>query len=195
MDQIGPVGSSRMPSHAEGQRRRAFETVEGCGGSVTRAMRRLGCPSRQTLYQWLGRHDASHERRTGRPWSHYDPWPRAWAVSFVRSGMVGRDVAAMLGVSSAAVVYNWARAAESPCPASADRSPIAPTGDSGERARDGFEGSPGDRVRQPGLEDDMPRAVAEALKGEGPGHRRAGGDDGQEPERAHRFLEDIEELL
>ena len=116
MDQIGPVGSSRMPSHAEGQRRRAFETVEGCGGSVTRAMRRLGCPSRQTLYQWLGRHDASHERRTGRPWSHYDPWPRAWAVSFVRSGMVGRDVAATPGVPGAAVVHDWVRAAETRAP-------------------------------------------------------------------------------
>ena len=80
-----------------------------------------------------------------------------------------------------------------PSPAAADGSPIAPTGDSGEGARDGFEGSPGDRVRQPGLEDDMPRAVAETLKGEGPGHRRAGGDDGEEPERARRRLEDVEE--
>ena len=38
--------------------------------------------------------------------------------------MAGKDVAEMLGVSSAAVVYNWARAAESPSPAAADRSPI-----------------------------------------------------------------------
>ena len=46
MDRIGPVRSSRMPSYAEEQKRRAVETVEECGGSVTRAMRRLGYPMR-----------------------------------------------------------------------------------------------------------------------------------------------------
>lgn len=111
-----------MPSYAEEQKRRAVETVEECGGSVTRAMRRLGYPTRQTLYHWLNRRDASHERRSGRPWSHHDPAPKAQAVAFVRSGMAGKDVAEMLGVSSAAVVYNWARAAEGPSPA-ADRAP------------------------------------------------------------------------
>ena len=72
--------------------------VEECGGSVTRAMRRLGYPTRQTLHHWLNRRDASHERRSGRPWSHYDPpwrrkpspsfgpawqartWPRCWGI-------------------------------------------------------------------------------------------------------------------
>ena len=148
-----------MPSYTEEQKRKAVETVEECGGSVTRAIRRLGYPSRQTMYQWLNQmyqwlnqRDASHERRAGRPWSHYDPEPRAQAVSFVRSGMAAADVAEMLGVSSAAVVYNWARAAESPRPAAADGRPIAPMRDSEERAYGGFEGSPGDRVRQPGLE-------------------------------------------
>lgn len=42
-------------------------------------------------------------------------------MAFVRSGMAGKDVAEMLGVSSAAVVYNWARAAEDPSLAAADR--------------------------------------------------------------------------
>ena len=131
-------------------------------------MRRLGYPSRQTLYQWLSQRDASHEGRTGRPWSHHDPEPRAQAVSFVRSGMAGRDVAAMLGVSSAAAVHDWVRAAENPSPVAADGSSIVPTGDSRERAHDGFEGSLGDRVRQPGLENDMLRAVAKVLKSESP---------------------------
>lgn len=48
-----------MPSYTEEQRRRTVETVEERGGSVTRAMRRLGYPARQTLYQWLNRRDAS----------------------------------------------------------------------------------------------------------------------------------------
>lgn len=90
-----------MPSYTEEQKRRAVDMVEECGGSVTRAMRKLGYPSRQTLYQWLNQRDASHERRAGRPWSHYDPALKAQAVAFVRSGMAGKDVAEMLGVSSA----------------------------------------------------------------------------------------------
>ena len=61
-----------MPSYTEEHKRKAVETVEECGGSVTRAIRRLGYPSRQTIYQWLNQRDASHERRAGRPWSHYD---------------------------------------------------------------------------------------------------------------------------
>lgn len=39
--------------------------------------------------------------------------------------MAGKDVAEMLGVSSAVVVYNWARAAEEKKTVAADRSPIA----------------------------------------------------------------------
>ena len=158
-----------MPSHTEGQKRKAVETVEECGGSVTRAIRRLGYPSRQTMCQWLNQSDASHERRAGRPWGHYDPRPRAQAVSFVRSGMPAGDVAEMLGVSGAAVACDWARAAEGPCPAAADGRPTAPTGDSEERACDGFEGSLEGRVRQPGLENDILRAVAKVLKAESPG--------------------------
>ena len=76
-----------MPSYTEEQKRKAVETVEECGGSVTRAIRRLGYPSRQTMYQWLNQRDASHERGAGRPWSHYDPELKAQAASFVRSGM------------------------------------------------------------------------------------------------------------
>lgn len=102
-------------------------------------MRRLSYPSRQTLYQWLNHDDASHERRAGRPWSHCDPVLKEQAVAFVRSGMSDRDVAGMLGVSSAAMVYNWARAAEGPKP-TADRSPMKPMRDSETRAYDGFKG-------------------------------------------------------
>ena len=75
-----------MPSYTDEQKRRAVDMIEECGGSVTRAMRKLGYPTRQTLYHWLNRRDASHERRAGRPWSHYDPALKAQAVAFVRSG-------------------------------------------------------------------------------------------------------------
>lgn len=48
-----------MPSYAEEQKRRAVETVEQCGGSVTRAMRKPGYPTRQTLCRWPNQRDAS----------------------------------------------------------------------------------------------------------------------------------------
>lgn len=46
MDRIGPVRSSRMPSYTDEQKRRAVDMIEECGGSVTRAMRRLGYSTR-----------------------------------------------------------------------------------------------------------------------------------------------------
>lgn len=126
-------------------------------------MRKLGYPTRQTLYHWLNRRDASRERRAGGSWIHYDPALKAQAVTFVRSGMAGKDVAEMLGVSSAAVVCNWAKAAEDLSPAAADRSPIEPMRDSEDRAYDGFEESLEERVHQLELENDILRA-AKVLK-------------------------------
>ena len=120
-----------MPGYNEEQRRKAVEPLEERGGSVMRAIRRLGYPTRHTLYEWLSRHDASHERKCGRPWSLCDPALRARAVALVRSGMAGRDVAEMPGVLSAAVACNWAAAAGRPDPEAADGSPIAPMRDSG----------------------------------------------------------------
>lgn len=137
-----------MSSYTDEQKRKAVEMLDECGGSVTRAMRKLGYPSRHTPYQWLNERDASHERKAGRPWSYYDPALKVQAVAFVRSGMAGKDVAEMLGVSSAAVFYNWVRAAENPSRVAADGSPIVPMGDSEDRAFDGFEGDLEERVRR-----------------------------------------------
>lgn len=58
----------------------------------------------------------------------------------MRSGMAGKDVAVMLGASSAVLVCNWVRVAEGSSLAAADRSPVEPMGDSGDRAHDGFFG-------------------------------------------------------
>lgn len=43
----------------------AVDLVDECGGSVTRAMRKLGYPTRQTLHHWLNRRDASREAFDG----------------------------------------------------------------------------------------------------------------------------------
>ena len=157
-----------MPSYTDERKRKAVDMVGERGGSVTRAIRRLGYPTRQTLYQWLNERDASHERKCGRPWSRYDPAPKAQAVALMRSGMAGKDVAETLGVSGAAAACNRARAAEDPSPAAAGRRPVEPTGDSEERAYDGFGGSLEEGARQPGLENDVLRAAAKVLKAASP---------------------------
>ena len=95
-----------MTSYTEEEKRKAVEMVEECGGSVMHATRKSGYPSRQAFCQWLNERDASHERKAGGPWGHCGPALRVWAIAFVRSGMTGRDVAEMLGVSSAAVACN-----------------------------------------------------------------------------------------
>ena len=66
-----------MPSYTDEQKSMAVDMVDECGGLVTRAMRKLGYPTRQTLYHWLNRRDASHERKAGRPWSRYRQGPFA----------------------------------------------------------------------------------------------------------------------
>ena len=81
---------------------------------------------------------------------------------------------------------------------------MEPVRDSEDRAHGGFEGSLEERAparareRHPegggeGFKSREPRPDDE--QGEGPGRKRAAGDDGKKLERAHRFLEDIEELL
>ena len=42
-----------MPSYTDEQKRKAIREVGECSGSVTRAMRKLGYPFRQTLHRWL----------------------------------------------------------------------------------------------------------------------------------------------
>ena len=160
-----------MPSYTDEQREAALKVLEECGGSVTRAVRRLGYPARQTLYRWIDRDDASHKRTAGSPRSRYDPALKDEAVKLLGSGMGARDVAELLGVSSAAVVYNWARKAErapGDGPSRAERRPIEPMRDARGRAYDGFEGDLEARIDQLELENDVLRAVAKVLKAADP---------------------------
>ena len=76
-------------------------------------------------------------------------------------GPVPGDVARHLGVSSAAVVYNWARSREKEAAPMRDE-PAKASGD--EPAWSGFDGSPEDRIRQLELENDILRGVVEVLK-------------------------------
>lgn len=143
------------------QRKRALEVLEECGGRVTPAIRKLGYPPRQTMHAWIRESDAAHAGTAGRPFVHYDPETRAEAVRPVQGGTDGKDVARALGVLNAATVYNRAGPAEGEGP-SMPAKPAVPEG--GERAWSGFEGTPEERMRQPGPEDDILRGVVEALK-------------------------------
>lgn len=150
-----------MPSYTKEQRERALEVLEECEGRVTLAITKLGYPSRQTMYQWINGACAARTRTAGRPFSHYDPQLKEDAVCMVRGGLDPGDVARQLGVSSAAVVYNWARSREKEAVPMRDE-PAKVSGD--EPAWSGFDGSPEDRIRQLELENDILRGVVEVLK-------------------------------
>ena len=152
-----------MPSYTKEQREAALRELEECGGSVTQVIRRLGYPSRQTMYQWINQADASHQRTAGRPWSHYDPALKKEAVRLVSEGMDGGSVASALGVSSAAVVYNWVRSSETAKERETSM-PISPIDDDS-RAYDGFDGDESERIRQLELENDILREALIHLKG------------------------------
>lgn len=161
---VGPFRSgeeSAVPSYTKEQRERALEVLEECEGRVTLAITKLGYPSRQTMYQWINGAGAARTRTAGRPFSHYDPQLKEDAVRMVRGGLDPGDVARHLGVSSAAVVYNWARSREKEAAPMRDE-PAKASGD--EPAWSGFDGSPEDRIRQLELENDILRGVVEVLK-------------------------------
>ena len=152
-----------MPSYTKEQREAALRELEEYGGSVTQVIRRLGYPSRQTMYQWINQADASHQRTAGGPWSHYDPALKMEAVRLVSEGMDGGSVASALGVSSAAVVYNWVRSSETAKERETSM-PISPIDDDS-RAYDGFDGDESERIRQLELENDILREALIHLKG------------------------------
>ena len=63
-------------------RKRALEALAANGGRVTKTLRELGYPSRQTLYRWIEDDRAAVRRTNGRPFGHYSqgtrakrPWP------------------------------------------------------------------------------------------------------------------------
>lgn len=56
-----------MPSYTNEQREAALGELGECGGSITQAIRRLGYPSGQAMYQWVNQADASRLRTAGGP--------------------------------------------------------------------------------------------------------------------------------
>ena len=54
-----------MPSYTSEQKDAALMALEEYGGLVTRAMRMLGYPSRQTFYSWINERDALHPTHGG----------------------------------------------------------------------------------------------------------------------------------
>ena len=96
-----------MASYTQEQRERAVALFNELG-SATATVRRLGYPSRQRLYAWANRDDAARRRTCGARYQHYDPAIRSLAVEMFRESGDAMMLADALGVSSAAIVYNWA---------------------------------------------------------------------------------------
>lgn len=63
-----------MPSYTDEQKCRAVDMIEECGGSVTRAMRRLGYPTRHKSSATFSFGKkviaAPHLREAAEPWLH-----------------------------------------------------------------------------------------------------------------------------
>ncbi len=169
MDRIGSKIGVRMASYTQEQRERAVALFNELG-SATATVRRLGYPSRQMLYAWVNRDDAAHRRTCGARYQHYDPAIRSLAVEMFRESGDAMMVADALGVSSAAIVYNWARKSERDGRRAhmADGTKGKPTSVAGPgRSFDGFDGDLAEKVRQLELENDILRGAVDLLKAEG----------------------------
>lgn len=90
-------------------RKRALEALAANGGRVTKTLRELGYPSRQTLYRWIEDDRAAVRRTNGRPFGHYSQGTREEAVALLQRGWTPREIAESLGLANSAVVYNWTR--------------------------------------------------------------------------------------
>ena len=158
-----------MASYTQEQRERAVALFNELG-SATATVRRLGYPSRQRLYAWANRDDAARRRTCGARYQHYDPAIRFLAVEMFRESGDAMMVADALGVSSAAIVYNWARKSERDGRRArmADGTEGKPTPVAGPgRSFDDFDGDLAEKVRRLELENDILRGAVDLLKAEG----------------------------
>ena len=142
-------------------RKRALEALAANGGRVTKTLRELGYPSRQTLYRWIEDDRTAVRRTNGRPFSHYSQGAREEAMALLQRGWTPREIAESLGLANSAVVYNWARSKKGKVIELAADS-ARPPGEG--RAWSGFEGSEEERIAQLELENDILRGVVEVLK-------------------------------
>ena len=157
-----------MASYTREQRDEAVALFEELG-SVTAVIRSLGYPTRQQLYKWVNGDDAAHNRTAGPRFQHYDPEVRALAIKmFDDTGDAGA-VARLLGVSNAAIVYNWVRKRDRDrdCGDRMESGKPSRPATGGAHAYDGFEGDLAEKVRQLELENDILRGAVDVLKAEG----------------------------
>lgn len=144
-------------------RERALKVLAANGGRVTKTLRELGYPSRQTPYRWIEDDRSAARRANGRPFSHYSHETRKEAMALLQRGWAPREIAESLGLANPAVVYNWARSKKGKV-VEMTADPARPEGE--ERAWSGFEGSEEERIAQLELENDILRGVVEVLKAE-----------------------------
>lgn len=145
--------------YTEEQRLLALKTYEECGHRVTETIRRLGYPSRESLYRWIDDDRAATHRTNGRLYSHYSEDTKRDALLMLEAGIAPKEIADKLGLANVAVIYNWTRKPKRKAKPVAKKK----TDDSA-HAWDGFEGTEEDRIRQLELENDVLRGVVEVLK-------------------------------
>lgn len=79
-------------------RERALEALAANGGRVTKMLRELGYPSRQTIYRWIEDNRSAARRTSGRPFGHYSNDTRKEAMALLEKGWTPREIAESLGL-------------------------------------------------------------------------------------------------
>lgn len=194
-----------MPSYTEEQRRKAIEAVEECGGVGHARHTKAGVPLAPHAVRMAepARRLAREEMRQAVEPPRPRPQGSGRGVREVGHGRQGRRRDAGGVERRRCLQLGQGRGEAGPGgggqePDHADegfrgkglrrirRKPRGARAPARARERHPEGGGEGFKSREPRPDDEQ---------GEDPGHKRAAGDDGQEIERAHRFLEDIEELL
>ena len=170
-------------------------------GDVEKTARMSGVPGR-TLRRWAAAAAKPRQRSRGAKFEPYGDEVRGKAMEMARGGASCREIAEALGIGSPDVVRCWMKGGGTKEARMSGRS-RKPEGD--EPAYAGFEGSREERIRQLELENDILRGGHRPFKsreprrdeqhGEGRADRQVEAGDRPPLKRAHRFLEDLEELL
>lgn len=170
-------------------------------GDVGKTARMSGVPGR-TLRRWAAAAAKPRQRSRGAKFEPYGDEVRGKAMEMARGGASCREIAEALGIGSPDVVRYWLKGGGTKEARMGGRA-RTPEGD--EPAYAGFEGGLEERIRRLELENDILRGGRRPFKSREPRLDEQHGEDradrqaeaGVRPplKRAHRFLEDLEELL